>query len=56
LNWTKIGTNKQLDHKNKPVMAFLNFYKIDPRVNTTVSTSGLVRPLKKVYNLKSSLY
>ncbi len=27
--WPKIGTTKQLDPKNKPVMAFLKFRKID---------------------------
>ena len=27
--WTKIGTTKQLDPKNKPVTAFLKFLKID---------------------------
>ena len=28
--WTKIGTTKQLDTKNKPVMYFLKILKIDP--------------------------
>ena len=28
--WTKIGTPKQLDTKNKPVMYFLKILKIDP--------------------------
>jgi hypothetical protein len=27
--WTKIGTNKRLDPKNKPITAFLKFRKID---------------------------
>ncbi len=27
--WTKISIMKQLDHKNKPVNAFLKFPKID---------------------------
>ena len=28
--WTKIGTTKQLDTKNKPVMYFFKILKIDP--------------------------
>ena len=28
--WTKIGTVKQLDHRNKPVTAFLKFSKNGP--------------------------
>ena len=39
--WTKIGTTKQLDTKNKPVMYFLKILKIDPTQGGQSSKFGL---------------
>ncbi len=46
--WPKIGTTKQRDPKNKPVMAFLKFRKIDLTRRGQMSKFDLILPRNNV--------